>query len=128
MKNVATKIFYGYSLWYSLSWRTTETVQGVSQKIKTDDVFSKLGIRLAFTIAHHHSWRQERSWRINVVFLFIIILTEISNRILQNAMGKKHFSAWNHTTHTNHQWEMFFSFFFINLGYGMEINRQIDFG
>ena len=50
------------------------------------------------------------------------------HRILQNAMGKKHFSAWNHTTHTNHQWEMFFFFFFINLGYGMEINRQIDFG
>ena len=53
--------------------------QGVSQKIKTDDVFSKSGIRLAFTIGCHHSWRQEKSPRINV-FFFIINLIEISNR------------------------------------------------
>ena len=41
----------------------------VSQKIKTDDAFSKLGIRLAFTIGHHHSWQREKSSQINVFFL-----------------------------------------------------------
>ena len=42
----------------------------VIQKIQTDYVFSKLGIRLAFNIGHHHSWRKEKSSQINV-FSFV---------------------------------------------------------
>ena len=49
---------------------------------------------------------------------------DLGNAIL----GKKYFRAWQYTTHTNHHWEMFFSLSQIWLRYGIEINRQINFG
>ena len=33
--------------------------QGVSQKIKTDDVYSKLVNKTSVYQGHHHSWQQE---------------------------------------------------------------------
>ena len=91
------------SVQYLLGYFEIRARQGVSRKIKTDDVFSKLR---NYTSVYE---------RLPPVGDKKNVFATTRKRLENTILVKRYFRAWFYTIHTNHNGEMLFSLFIVKL-------------